>query len=628
MSKKNEVLLSIALEGDQEVKNKLQAVGDAGKKSLSGIEKDLGRVQQIAGRGLGGDLREAAGKIGEAVAPLTEASGLRGVAGLAGLGGIVGRFAAGPAGIGAGVTGALVGLAKFGEETDRIKERLRGLGGGKNAFDQLNESAKKLGVSTEDLVPGSEDFLRFRKFLEASYPNIVARPGVELSDEQRQSLPQVFNGGKLVSGNVGTLKQFLDAQGTLLNASTLDTKDPKVALPAIREFFDSVAHDYLTSSALRNLGKASPAAANQVSKSLSSSRVFGRDFGDINYEDLATYLDKPGSRTVQLPALQKSLANDFDSTLGPAQAAHGVTAAFGALEGATKRLIDQFSGDHAGIAKGINSVAGVVDKAADKAPGLIYQADRAVRAAEYAPGGSKFIGPVRPEDEHKAPQTIGEVFSSDKGDFLGRLVGYLRNSGAIEGQGPTSLGGGNPFGVITDFVRRAIADPGALPEKPQRYPTPLEQLAPPGRQPSGDPNSQYDWQIAPGPSVPSHPATPDNQQRVGQVEQPQQVAGLSSLVQQILESVSAAAYRANKPDLKVDEPASGGIRGEAPSDKAVAEAGTSITGAGERLASALYGVVAMIDRVQSRNVQSGAVAELATGGKIERFSPTHYEVIV
>src|ERR1041385_8643728 len=49
MAKKNEILLSIALEGDAEIKSKLQAVGEASKRSLGEIDKNLGEVQKRFG---------------------------------------------------------------------------------------------------------------------------------------------------------------------------------------------------------------------------------------------------------------------------------------------------------------------------------------------------------------------------------------------------------------------------------------------------------------------------------------------------------------------------------------------------------------------------------------------------
>lgn len=116
MAKKNEVLLSIALEGDQDVKAKLQAVGEAGKKSLQGTERSIADAKSTAER-----IGEPIGKLREAIAPIVEQGGIAGAlggAGLGGLGSLVSRFASGflsPAGLIAGITGSLIGLAKLGD---------------------------------------------------------------------------------------------------------------------------------------------------------------------------------------------------------------------------------------------------------------------------------------------------------------------------------------------------------------------------------------------------------------------------------------------------------------------------------------------------------------------------------
>jgi hypothetical protein len=82
-------------------KCRLKAVGEAGKQALADTEKRLGAVK----RGAGGKPVEA---LSEAIAPLTEASGLAGVAG------IVGRLSSSifsPTGLIAGITSALLRMA-------------------------------------------------------------------------------------------------------------------------------------------------------------------------------------------------------------------------------------------------------------------------------------------------------------------------------------------------------------------------------------------------------------------------------------------------------------------------------------------------------------------------------------
>ncbi|MGY3697470.1 hypothetical protein ACVIGA_007550 [Bradyrhizobium sp. USDA 3240] len=140
-----------------------------------------------------------------------------------------------------------------------------------------------------------------------------------------------------------------------------------------------------------------------------------------------------------------------------------------------------------------------------------------------------------------------------------------------------------------------------------------------------DPNSAYGWPVAPSQELPPQGTVPlrppEAPQRFGEAATLEQTADLSSLVQSILTSISAAANSASRPDLKVDEPASGGIRGEGQSptgtDVAAAGASQEIEVAGDKLASALQGVVAMIETVQTPAPAS--VQAEAKGGFIRRW---------
>src|SRR5690349_20438007 len=83
---KNEILLSIALEGDAEVKSKLQAVGEASKKSRQGTERSIADASRAAER-----FGEPIATAREAFAPFLEQSGLGSLGGLLG-GGLVSRL--------------------------------------------------------------------------------------------------------------------------------------------------------------------------------------------------------------------------------------------------------------------------------------------------------------------------------------------------------------------------------------------------------------------------------------------------------------------------------------------------------------------------------------------------------
>ncbi|MBP1297467.1 hypothetical protein [Bradyrhizobium elkanii] len=608
MAKKNEVLLSIALEGDQEVKAKLQAVGDVSKKSLQDTQRTIGDAGNTAQK-----LAEPIDKVREALAPIIEQGGIAGAlggAGLGGLGGLISRFASSalsPAGLIAGITGSLVGLAKFGEETDRTKARLKGLGGNSDAFGKLSSSAKELGTNVENLQPGFEKFLTYRRDLLT-----------------RNKYFPLFEGNSVVTP--ANDDAFLKAQGGLLAESKVDKTSTQAASAAIGQFFGSLFDNgQITTEAVKALQQVSPNAANFVARSVSPPFGYGQSFK--NADELIDFTDRGGR--LQPNTVIDQLARKYPQATADAEAARGVTEAFEGLEAATKRLTTTLSGDHAGITKAIDEGAGLVDR-------VTGGADRLLHAKDYQPGGGRFIGPVRPEDVQKAPQSLGEVFTSDKGDLLGRFVGYLRNDAA------SGINGGNPFGVITDFVKRAITDPGSIGQPIEAKPLPFQDRSkdinvegPNGRRetytpaPDGgdyirreDPNPRYNWPIAPGPTAPVPSVSPEALPRIGEAQPQQQTADISSFISSILESVSAAANNANKPNLNVQQPTAGGIRGDA-GDGASQE----ITSAGSKLAAALNGVVAMIDRVQGGRSDQ-AVAALATGGRIERFRPAQYEVIL
>ena len=221
MAKKNEILLSIALEGDQDVKNKLKAVNEEGKKSLSNIEKDLGKTGEGIGRNFGSSIAKGVAgplsKASEALAPFLEGAGLGSIGGVVGGGGLLGRIfgAAGPTAALAALSGIAVHLAKVSEEGERMGNRLKALGGGDGALDKVRESAQKLRTDPATLNDSFEEYLRSRRQSAASddaRAGIVRAPGVQATDEELANRPTVIAGGRVVSGPGATKDQFLDAQ--------------------------------------------------------------------------------------------------------------------------------------------------------------------------------------------------------------------------------------------------------------------------------------------------------------------------------------------------------------------------------------------------------------------------------
>lgn len=401
---KNEILLSIALEGDQDVKSKLQAVGDASKKSIGNIEKSLGDVGKSGFGGLG----ETAGKLSEALAPLTEASGLAGLAGLSGLTGIFGRLAAGPAGIIAGIAGVVLGMAKIGEETDKAKLKLKALGASGDTFEKLNKTAKELGVSTEDLQPSFEKFAASKNKINADRTSGVVRlrpSGATEADEAAAGVRIIGGGGKETGAPVPD-NVFIGAMKTLIEGAQAE-KIPGDQAGKIADAFSSKVQTErkLTPEAVDTLN---PASQNILAKSLSS--FFGRDL--LNGAEIKEQLARPGQRAPSDNEVFRSLNAAEPDAHKQAESAYGLTAAFDALLAATKHLAEEFSGD-VGIADAIKKIVNVINDAADNA-------DKVIHPRDYEPGGPKFIGPVSPAEnaEYKKPDVVdlGKTLLTGKSD--------------------------------------------------------------------------------------------------------------------------------------------------------------------------------------------------------------------
>jgi hypothetical protein len=330
----------------------------------------------------------------------------------------------------------------------------------------------------------------------------------------------------------------------------------------------------------------------------------------------------------------------------------GITESFDHLEAAAKRVAESFSGD-GGIAGAVDKVAKAIDGAADNI-------DKTLHPKEYQPGGSKFTGPVRPEDVPSAPKSLGEVFTSNKGDLLGRIVSYILGGKDSPNNGS---GGANPFGAITDFTTKAVTNPTAIGNEDRTLP-PLQGFKPPSLQgispeaikPAAPAPLGFDRtfdgllikQGAPGPST-AAPAPPeyipppsqDDQHQLernrlqpplqplpqpslqpsntpvkfGEAEQPQQVASLSENFQQALQSVISALTK-QPADLKQNGiPATGGIRGEGETGAAISKV-ADLGAAAEDAAAKLRGVEtpATSDAMPVAHARDGGLIRHFDGG--------------
>lgn len=580
MAKKNEILLSIALEGDQEIKSKLQAVGEAGKKSLSDLEKSFADVGKSLGK-----LPEGAGGGGlqKALAPLLESSGLQsaveGITGLLGKLGRVGGIVGPPAGI------AAIGaeLAKVREEAEKTETRLKALGASDGAAKRLRESGRQIDADPKALASGLEEFLPFKR---------------------RQELLQSPSD---ISEN-----QFLAAQRALVAGGKVDRLQTPDAVAKANGFLSGLysPHDLgdgtqapgLVAGGLAGL---SPSQRNRVA------RAIGGEFNaPINNADeldlLLQQKDQRGRAPVISPdvvfrALQRDepaarAAAEKNRTLGDAKERVG-----GRLGDIKESLGEIFGGpsDKAGI--------GFQDTVSE---GLRHIRER---IDANAPLAKQFGESGRDLGERTGIPGVGRA-----GELLGTTEGFAAGILRDSAKGYGALGSqiGDAIGSTT--VGKFLTDPGAI---PGNVPQPVgpSQLTPEGLAATKIP-LPFARQPEPQPEPP--PPSVDRRSELGQpqaVQQPQQFgqadtsqqqfASLGTALQGIIDGLVAKINGINPTDTKVQGPVDGlGIRGEGESTiksdvadasgaagESIASLGGAAGGAAEdlkQLASALADAIA------------------------------------
>jgi hypothetical protein len=673
------ILWSISLEGSEDVAKKLKAAGDAGEASGRRLKQAFSEAGGSSGSGLGKFSAEAeegeggAHRLREALHvlhPVLEEAGL----GLGNLGAFARLAGAGFGALGAAVLGSLVvGLAKVGEESDKARARLKALGA-EGAFEKLEEQAKALGLSTEDLQPGLESLQRYNQSVAANNPNII-HPQGHLPGEAEEAAARVriINGsnGSETGGRIPT-DLFLNAQKTLLEATRVDQKDPAVAKQAVKSFIDDVLQNRaLTPKAVDDLSKVSPTAGNVLAKSLSN--LLGGNVADP--EELKARLDRGQRAPVR--DVFSGLEKEGPQVHQQSEAAKGVIEAFEHLEAVTKRLAESLSGD-VGLAGAIEKLAEFIEKQ--------------IHPRDFEPGGPKFIGPVSEGEkkEFNKPDIVdvGKALVTGKSEerfndsaaikvakFLREGPKFLQKTPAEEAQriiGGGASSSGTSFAespVLKKLQQREIelqrardgqAAPSTQPEAPApeqpALPVPTPAVAAPptapaetAPEPSLGPSIGGFREIQPNPysrgtGETETPVTghydesqrfiPDKKPRrrdrrselepevptpLADAERPQQVASLTTVIQDALRGIAqGVTEKANSlapaPDTKVQGPVDGlGVRGEGPQDaasKSVAELDGAAGQATEGLKQLASAAVDAASGAKSKPVQAAAAGGL------------------
>ncbi|UWU73041.1 hypothetical protein N2603_23340 [Bradyrhizobium huanghuaihaiense] len=453
---KNEILLSIALEGDQEIKSKLKAVGDEGKKSLADIERQVGRAGENAGRRFAESATGPLSKVKEAISPLFEGGGFGGL--LKGLGG-----AALGAGLPAALTGLAAQLAKIREETELTESRFKALGASGDAFSKLRDSARKVGADPKDLAGANEDFLSYKRRQELQSPYGVA----DVNEEQ-----------------------FRKAQRALIAGGVLDGASTSDAAQRARSFLGDLyaPHDVgngelaqgLTAGGLKALG---PVGGNRLARAL------GGELGIPirNAEELDLLLgqrDAQGRTGVIRPdAVFRALQHDEPSAVKEADKRR----TFGERVSGSLGELQRTFGDILGGPSGkVGTDAG---KTLETGIDALTRGVQGIRPTAEAFGKSgRELG-----DRTGIPGlgSAGEAL----GTAEGLTYGIIRDSARGYGRMGSVIGdllGSTPIG---GFLGRALADPGALQERtrPPEGPSALQPLPPSQAQPQPTQQQTSAW---------------------------------------------------------------------------------------------------------------------------------------
>ncbi|MCP1841296.1 hypothetical protein ACVIHI_005783 [Bradyrhizobium sp. USDA 4524] len=511
---KNEILLSIALEGDQDIKSKLQSIGDIGKQSMAGIEKKI----TDAGKAIG-DLPEGGG-LQKALAPVLETSGIQGA--LSGVTGLLSRFGGVIAGGGLPAALAAIGahLAKINEETQQTEQRLKALGASEGAAGRLRQSARTIDAEPKDLAGGFEEFLPFKRRQEIQSPFGVA----DVSEQQFLTAQRALIAGAKVD-NVPTADAIAKAGGFLSR------------LYQPHDIGDGTSAQGLAAGGLSGL---SPSQANRVARAVGGE--IGLPFR--NAEELSLFLEQKDSQgrspVIRPDAVFRALQRDEPAARAEAEKHRTVGDANERVKGRLSDIQD--------------SLSDIFGEPSGKA------------ATGFTDTISEGLGHIRQRIDANKP--LAKAFG-ESGRDLGERTGIPGAARAGELLGTTE---GLGFGVLRDAAKgygvigRSVGDalglspgttPTVSPEAPYGFLQPLQQRE------LEQQRIRDKMQSAPVPPQPAPGEQPATLGPRSEVQQPQQVADLSGALMRVLETISAAANNANKPDLKVDEPAAGGIRGDA-----------------------------------------------------------------
>jgi len=686
MAKKNEILLSIALEGDGDVKKKLEGVGESGKKSLEDFDRKVESTRNGLGR-----FAEPVDKLHEALKPFLEGAGLGGAESLLAGGGLLAKFLPG-AGIAATVAGlATIGiaLAKTREESQKTSNRLQAFGAGKGGLEDLEKQASKLGTTAENIRPTMERFYANRQkdiAQQNQRGGISHPPGYESGEAEEKASEVTVLGGRGGFISPPSKKTLDSAHDALFSAGRLDSTSGADIEKAISQYLLSVqTKGSAASDDLDVLHSVLPHAADLVAKS--QSKFQGRQFN--NAPEFNAFADRPGAQPIPSSQIFRGLADEAPAAAKAAAAARGTTEAFEGLTAAlvrTKEAAAKAAGDplNKGLTKTIDAGSGVVGGLTD----LIEDSGKKIVDSAVAGGargadiGGKITGLVPVPGSQYVGKAAGGLLGGDLGMTAGTLKelsrllptaatnpGALQEKERVRPERPLDSKVSPLTDILAPLQQRELeqqrsrdrlqpASQTASPlprerpadasmqqpdaQQPRRHrPEDDTPLWRPLHRPTGRTNAEFEYispppprpedkfEYIPPPSQqqqdrpppqPREQYAPNQPRKLGQADdqqQPQQVASLSSTLEQVLQSIINSVTK--QEPVKQDGFPTGGVRGEQDDGQAASKV-AELGGATEEAVAGLKELASVAPSAAAADRGAApATVEVAGGGFVRRF---------
>lgn len=410
----DDIKIRIGLEGDADIKKKLDNISDHGRKFGQDISKSINQAvgtNPALGKAFGAEegierSREAAERFREVLHTLHPILGAAGLE-LGNLGAFARVAGAGMGALGVAVVGSLlVGLAKIAEQADRTGARLKALTGSDFANKNLSARAKDLGTSPDKLAPFAEQeegFVQGRRAVQDVSGGVSHPPGFQPGpQDEAAARVQILNGRGAIPGGPQSSADVAKFTDTLLQAARIDKTPSEEARAGVSALEQSTFKSgRVTPADLDAVNRISPSIGKEIAKAFSGSAAqggLGRSFQNLEEVKASPQVANGQLSIDQLIAAVNKASPAIKERAEAAPP--GITESLEHLEASAKRAAEALSGD-AGLAGAVEKFA----KGLDQTTGFFDRHGSEIKAA--AGRGAE----------------IGAKLPIPGGSVLGRVVG-------------------------------------------------------------------------------------------------------------------------------------------------------------------------------------------------------------